>query len=166
MRCRAVQKRLVAYQDDELSPGDRAKVDEHLTQCAQCHDDDDALFAVTPRPELIVPWQVQHTLSERVDADILWALAQEPVAPTRMRSWNRWWSRDTQFSRGAVLAYATILIGAVAWGATNWWTLSMLEAEIARYDYAQPLDANPGAEIPAVQYRPAAYTPDEEAGYR
>ena len=166
MRCRTVQERLVAYQDNELSPGEQSRVQEHLTRCARCQADEDALFAATPRPELIVSWHIQHQLEERVDAEVLWALAQErPTASQRSR-WTRWMSRDTQFSRGAVFAYAAVLIGAVAWGTTNWWSLSVLEAEIALHEDGRPVDTMACDEIPAKQYRPAAYTPDEESGYR
>ncbi len=166
MRCTAVQQRLVAYQDQELSPGEQARVSEHLNRCIRCQAEEDALFSVTPRPELVVPQHVQEHLQEAVDADILWALALQRPPPTVGTQWARWWSRDAQFSRTAVFAYAAILLCAVSWGMTNWWTVSKLEAEIARQETIETIATPPGTDIPAQQYRPAAYTPDEEGGYR
>jgi len=167
MRCHAVQQRLVAYQDDELSPGERTRVDDHLRECARCQADEDAIFAATPRPQLVVPWHIEQRLRDEVDAEILWALAQVRPAPQSLAiRWRRWWNRDTQLSRFTAAAYAILLVGAVTWGGLNWWSLSVLEAQIARPEIVDTRDRTPDANIPAEQYQPASYSPNSDDQYR
>ena len=38
MKCRQVQKRLSAFQDDELKPQERARVSDHLESCSACRE--------------------------------------------------------------------------------------------------------------------------------
>jgi len=139
---------------------------EHLRHCARCQLEEHALFAVTPRPQLIIPWHVQQQLRDKVDAEILWAIAERTPQTAEPRRWTRWWRRDTQVSRRTAAGYAAALIAAVAWGGFNWWSLTALEAEVARQEIIAPHDASEKSKIPAAQYQPAAYTPHGDDGYR
>jgi anti-sigma factor RsiW len=167
MRCHHVQQRLVAYQDRELSPGEHAKVCDHLSGCDRCQADEDALFAVTPQAQLMVPWHLEQQLRDRVDIEVLWALAQaRPEPPVRSRRWARWWTAQTEMSRMSVAMYAALLLGAIAWGGLNWRQASLLEGEIARQEIADGLVTSPPSKIPAAQYKPASYTPEADDTYR
>jgi anti-sigma factor RsiW len=167
MRCHHVQQRLVAYQDRELSPGERTQVDDHLRTCDRCQTDEDALFAVTPQAQLIVPWHLKQQLRDQVDIEILWALAQaKPEQTVRSERWARWWTRHTELSRMSVAVYAALLLGALAWGGLNWQHASLLEAEIARHEIVDSVSTSPPTKIPATQYKPASYTPKGDDTYR
>lgn len=166
MRCRHVRARLVAFQDGELSPGEMQQVAEHLRRCPDCHQLDRRLQAVTPQARLLLPADVLARLHARVDGPVVRGIATErPQDPPP--AWSRWvllLRRELAVPFGAALTYATLLVLALAWGLSNWWTVHTLEARIAVTEGAsqRALAQEP---IPASHYRPASWTPGEDAGY-
>jgi anti-sigma factor RsiW len=164
VNCRAVRKRLVAYQDRELSPAEASQVDEHLAGCTACADLERRLAAVTPRRFLQVDPRVEEAMWARLDAAVHAAIDQAPHTRPE-RPWaraHRWLAEETRLPTAAVLAYGALLMLAVAWGASNWWAASQLQARLEAHPTVTALDTPilPD-EIPADQYRPAAYSPDE-----
>jgi len=167
VNCRAVRKRLVAYQDRELSPAETEQVAEHLGSCSGCAGLERRLAAITPRPCLQVDPETQQALWERLDTAVQEAMDEVPH-PRSESSWaraHRWLAEETRLPTAAVLAYAALLLLAVAWGASNWWAASQLQTRLEIQPTTTALDTPilPEA-IPADQYRPAAYSPDDPSG--
>lgn len=168
MSCSEVQDRLVAWQDGELSPGETLQVGEHLEGCAACARLEARLDAATPRARLAPPAGVRAALADRVSAEVILALAERPPAPPPPPSpaarLGRWLRRDATVPRGAVAGYLVVLAVVVGWGLSSWWSLAALRAADADpHRAAQTSPATGAPEIPADQWRPAAYNPEEEA---
>ena len=155
MRCRAVTRRLVAYQDRELSPGEHTRVEEHLATCARCRDLEARLAAATPVPALhpgaadLAAYHAQ--LDAAIEAE--WANPQRPAAPPPLVDWQ-----DHLPTRRTV-AWAAAMLLTLTWGLSNWWTARELRAELAE----RATTPAPWTEtIPADQYRPASWSPDRD----
>jgi anti-sigma factor RsiW len=167
MQCEEVEERLVALQDDELSPSEREQVVEHLDHCHACRGLERRLRLATPFPGLVVPPHIQARLDDRLDTSVLLELADRPSQPAprgAVARARRWLDAETEVSRVVVLAAAAMLVTTLGWGVTNWWSLAHLQAEMAQRAEVviPPARTASGAEIPAEQFRPAAYTPEEE----
>lgn len=168
MRCWKIRARLVAYQDGELAPGEMHLVREHLADCARCRNLEKRLEEVTPRLDLRVPPQVKARLDARVTGPVLRARLRAAPAPRPRTLPARlvdWLQRDAGFSMGAVLASA-LLAMLLGWslGQLGRTTLPRLalwqDPDVA----AQEVDP-PAGSLPSDQYRPAAYTPADDASY-
>lgn len=162
MNCRAVRSRLVACQDRELSPAEELRVREHLDACADCRHLDEALAAVTPRPFLPSDPVAEAALWERLDAalDAERARGVSVRAPNPIERARTWLSEDTRMPTSAVIAYAALLLLAVAWGTGNWWEMRNLQASL---DHGATRVTAAPEQIPADQYRPAAFHPESDA---
>lgn len=168
MRCWKIRARLVAYQDGELAPGEMHLVREHLADCARCRTLERRLEEVTPRFELRVPPHVQARLDARLAGPVLRArLDASPVSGARpaLARLLDWLRRDAGFSMGAVLASA-VLAMLLGWslGHLGRATLPRLAAWQDPTVSAQDVDP-PAGSLPGDQYRPAAYTPADDASY-
>lgn len=167
MRCWKVRARLVAFRDGELSPGEAHLVREHLADCTRCRLLDRRLEDVTPRFELHVSPYVQVRLYDRINGPVLRDLASrlpdppaEPALP--LLDWLR---RDAGFSMGAVLACA-LLAMALGWSLGHLSSTASTRLASERDPAVGVVEAAPHRELlPADQYRPAAYTPADDASY-
>ena len=160
MNCRATRKRLVAFQDGELSPGERSQVSKHLAGCATCRHLERRLGAATPEPFLWVPEEHQVALEAALDASALAAHDGEP----RTLQWS-WLSRRTHLPAGAVLAYGALLVLALMWGVGNWLEARSLQVALQELHVGAPVGTELGVaplEIPADQFRPASWTPESD----
>jgi len=164
VHCRAVRMQLVAFQDGELSPGQRTQVREHLDRCAACAKLERRLEEVTPRPFVEVDPELQETMWRRLDAAIDAAFRRQRTLPppSRLQLWWRWLAEETTVPTGAMLAYASLLLIAITWGAHNWWTAQQLQLALNQRDASAPMQLVVPAEIPADQFRPAAWAPEED----
>jgi len=66
MNCRGVSRRLSAYIDNELSPGIKGSVDEHLTSCAICRRKLGELTAISNAARTLPPLKVSDGFTQRV----------------------------------------------------------------------------------------------------
>ncbi len=150
MGCREVRDRLVAWQDDELSRGEAAQLEDHLRSCAECRRKERALADARPEPG---PEAVRAALDVRLDVDLLLAAARTPpAAPTPIERLRAWMGREARVPMGLVVAYVAVLFAAIGFG---------LSALLPGSPPATTLtDVQP---IPADQFRPAAWDlPAEE----
>jgi len=155
---------LVAFQDGELSPGELAQVREHLDRCDACARLEQRLREVTPLPFLEVDPELQEMMWRRLDVaiDAAFRHQQSLPAPSRVQLWWRWLAEEMSVPTGAMLAYAALLLIAITWGAHNWWTAQQLQLALDRRDDSPPVQVVVPAEIPADQFRPAAWAPEED----
>ena len=164
MTCREVSDRLVAWQDAELSPAEATRVREHLGRCGRCAARERRLAAATPRARLRVPDAVLARLEDRVDAEVVLALAERaPARPGLARRALGWLGAETRVPTAGLLVYAAALGLALAWGASNWWALSRLDGRVAGAAGTDGAPAAASGEIPAEQFAPAAYDPERSA---
>ncbi len=169
MRCSWVQDRLVAFADDELSPGERVFVAEHLQACDACASLDVRLRAASPEPALIVPAGMLASMAAQVDAAIEAELAapEQHAAPPPaglatlpgVARAGRWLRRDRELSNGAMVAWGLLFAACFGWGLSNWMAVPDPTAPAAPTYTAAP---SPSAEIDSEHYRPASYSVDEE----
>lgn len=160
MHCRAVRKRLVAWQDDELAPRERARIQSHLHRCRSCRELEVRLGRVTPAPFLRLDPAQEERLRERLDAALAPELERMPAARPETR-WERaraWLSREARIPTVALIGYLVLLGLALGWGVQSWWTAQRLQVAMQQ---EATWSAAP-VEIPATQYRPAFYVPDED----
>lgn len=167
MDCREAGDRLVAYQDGELAPSEHQKVREHIASCGACRELERRLREATPRPGLTAPAHVLARLEDRLDVDVILAMADRRGPTTRV-GWlartRTWLDRDAEVPRALVLAACTLLVASVGWGLSSWLSLHALQLEVAaqRDSPAVPAHTTATAEIPADQFVPASYTPEVE----
>lgn len=165
MQCDQVTDRLVAYSDGELSRGEHTFVAEHLATCEACARLDEALRAATPEDVLVIPPDVLARMHAAVDEAIASADLSPPVArPSSLTRWTRWLRRDRDMSNGAVLAYGMLLAACLGWGLSNWLAVQGLQHEPARTASMPTVQPTSDAPIPGDQYRPASFSPDDDAG--
>jgi predicted anti-sigma-YlaC factor YlaD len=162
MDCGEARQRLVALQDGELAPSEQVQVEEHLASCPSCRALEARLAAVTPRASLQVPPAMLARLEDRVATDVILALADRSANrphPTWIARAGRWLRRDLEIPAGAVVGYLVLLAATLGWAVASWWSLqSQPSLDVAS-------DApGVGSEIPAEQWRPAAYSPEADEG--
>lgn len=145
MSCIDVRDRLVAWQDEELSPGETVLVAEHLDGCAACRDQERGLARATPRPFLQIPAAMDRAALDRLHR-ALDVAAVTPAPRARPRP------ALPDLSR---FAYAAILMTAIGFGLYQWSSARRLEAELASR-IETPV---PSAAIPGDQYMPASWKP-------
>ncbi len=155
MTCDEVVELLVAMSDGELSRSQGVLADEHLARCAECQALRLALDAATPQPFLDPPHHVQAELQRRVNIDTIWSKSLTDAPRARRASLAQWLGTPAELSRGAMVAYAALLLATLSWGAASWFVP------------ASPTGAPPSpaarVEIPADHYQPASYQPEEDA---
>lgn len=160
MDCGEAIQRLVALQDGELSPSEAVQVQEHLAACGACRMREYRLAAATPRDTLRIPPAVLARLSDRVSADVVLALADRPAANRPHPGWVAraagWLRRDLEIPAAAVLGYVVLLAMSLGWAASSW--LSHPSIDVTGDG------SHAASEIPAEQWRPAAYNPEGEEG--
>jgi anti-sigma factor RsiW len=183
LACNEVVPRLVAWQDGELSRSESVQLEEHVSGCASCARSHHRLALTLPLPPLPPPDAVRRRLAAALDVDAILAAAEEPEAPALAPSWiARCWRsivRPSSVPFGAVLVYLSLLAATFGWGASNWWALRQAQptsvtaarpgmegpVDVPGMDRRGPADRqgpHPGVhgEIPAHQFRPAAYDPE------
>lgn len=167
MECSWVEDRLVALQDEELSPGERTFVVEHLATCAQCTEMELALAGATPMDDLVVPPHIQALLESTVDdaMDQVFAHPEPRHATTSGTSWTRWLRRDRDLSNGAMLSYGFLLAACLGWGLSNWFAVQALQEEQPMSTFAVDRADAPLSDghIAPDQYRPASWTSEERS---
>lgn len=153
INCREVRRLLVALDDGELSPGEHALVRDHLTHCSACRVRHQRLRQVRPAPAIEVPAVVQTRMEHRLSGQRLEALARQP-AP---RSWRpAWLVREARLPAGALVAYGALLVVLLAWGLSNW--VEARSLALALEHSTVPVEV-----VPAEQFRPAAWSPEQPA---
>jgi len=155
MQCSEAEELLVPFHDGELPPSGLHLMCDHLARCPSCRALSEELRATTPRPFLDPPLAVQRRLEAATDTDLILAGAARRRRAPRSRQWSRWLARQAPVSRGMVLGYGLLLAATFGWGLANWYSLA---ASTAPGGVAAPASAS---EIPADQYRPASYSPNE-----
>ncbi len=137
---------------------------EHLARCADCAAHERSLAAVTPQAFLTLDPTREAELWARLDAAVQAELDRPPrVRPPRPSDRvMRWLAAETRLPTAAVLGYAALLAMALGWGVSNWRAATHLQAAVAQSEarVAGPAPATL-VDVPADQYLPAAYAPDE-----
>jgi len=158
--CTDTHGRLVAHQDGELSPSETLQVSEHMSGCARCADRYERLLAATPRPNLSIPPAILRRLHDRVDVDAILAAAANGAANRPHPSWvargAAWLRRDTEIPMAAVIGYLLLLAAALGWGAASW------HAPPGAPPAETLVAEQPSPEIPAEQWQPVSWQPEEE----
>lgn len=174
MHCRAVQHRIVAWQDDELSPGESVQVAEHLASCSSCAAVEERLRLPPLEDALVIPPEIQARLAAATRADVLIAEArrEDRATPFPAEAWWRRWLVDAVEVPGwTVLAAAALLTLTAGWAVqmTLAYSGAQAEAEAAiaarTIPAAGTLETRPG-DLPPDQFQPASYQPGEDHGYR
>ena len=170
MRCAAVQKRLVAWQDQELAPGEAIRVTEHLARCQACGEIERRLATVDDLEPLEVPPEIRARLHARTHVDLLLEASANdqrrspfPAAPY----WQRTLYDGVEVPQWTLLAAAAALVLLSIWGVQTQIALSDTQAELAaRANSEATVPASPPGELRASDFQPASYQPGEEQGYR
>ncbi len=149
MDCEDVLDRLVALEEGELGPSEEELVRRHLAGCPTCATVSSRLGQSLPRPGLAVPLVVRNRLA-RLEASTLLAAADPLPSGRRARP------ATVSLPVPAAVGYAAVLVVVLAWGMANWRERAVLEARLA----LGPPQAAAAPEIPASDYRPAAWTPN------
>jgi hypothetical protein len=102
MNCRGVSRRLSAYIDNDLSPGIRQSVEEHLRSCRQCARRLAELEAIIASARNLPPLEVSAGFKERIMNAIRW----NPKPVLGMRGIRlRFALAGTAFATAAVLVF-------------------------------------------------------------
>ena len=168
MRCAAVQKRIVAWQDAELSPGETVRISEHLQGCIACRSIEQRCAAATPRMELRVPPAIRNRLLTATHTSVLLDLAARRPHRRRVpRLSLRWLHREVEVPRWGILVAAAALVLSVGYALHTARSLDAAHAELAVRATSAPasLHADPRV-LPPGHYQPASYQPTEDGGYR
>lgn len=71
MRCEEIQNRLSAYLEDEVEPGERRAIEEHLPECARCQHELDLIrqtvSALTSLAEIEVPARLTASIQAAIE---------------------------------------------------------------------------------------------------
>ena len=156
MHCSEAESQIVAWQDGELAPSAEHQLVEHVSRCRSCAERAARLDACTPRPITHLAPQHRAALDEALNVDLILAEAdrQGPLStPWRVPRWVR---GESEVSHLSLLAYAALLALTFGWGLANW------NQGSASGSTAAAVDAH-ASEIPAGQFAPASYTPEDEA---
>ena len=149
MRCRTARRLLVAFQDEELSPGETTRVAEHLETCASCRDEEASLRAVTPASLHLV-----HSTEEPDWSQMDQALTQSWVPPAPNRPFF------LPKKRLMLGLYGLALGLLMAWGVRSAARIQHLEAELAIATSAPAVETL----FPATAMHPASFKPHETDG--
>ena len=153
MDCRNTRARIVAWQDEELSPGEDALVREHVLACGSCRAHERRLRRVTPRPFLQVPAQLQSELWDRLDQAVD-AAARQPAPPAPVaRPWAQLWARRTPVPTAMLALYGILLAISLGWGLHNW---TLLHVGVGAPVVASGPEV---VSIPGDQYQSASWKP-------
>jgi len=113
MRCAECTELLSAYMDEELTRDEQQEVREHLTTCAECSREEQALALTSRR---IKENLMRHSTPDVLKARIRNALAQDdaftpvtPISARTSRAWPRW---STLAAAGLVVAVVSSTITA------------------------------------------------------
>lgn len=102
MNCRGVSRRLSAYIDNDLSPGIRLSVEEHLRACRRCARRLAELEAIIVSARNLPPLEVSAGLKERILSAVNW----RPKPVLRMSGIRlRFALAGTAFATAAVLVF-------------------------------------------------------------
>jgi len=162
MHCAWVQDRLVAFADQELSPGEDSFVAEHISHCADCRELESQLRECSPEPSIAIPPEVLNKLAMAVDL----AVSEEfdrptvPVEPASTTRWARWLRRDRDLSNGAMLSYGVLFAACLGWGLSNWVAVQELRAQ-TRAPSIFTAAPTRSSTIGVDQYVPASYSPED-----
>lgn len=165
MRCRQVEPLLVAFEEDELSPGEAQLVADHMDHCPTCRQRLELLANVTIEPHGLDAAFLASQM-ERLELAVLDSPAlQAPPIDTRTygERFSDWLSSDSQIPNGYVIAYAALGMSAVGWGLWSWSQIQEPEVQLPTVEVAMPTAAPARVEVvPAEQYLPASYTPERD----
>lgn len=158
MNCAETREGLVGWQDGELSPGDTVRISEHLGLCPACRELEGCLRAATPMAGPGLPAALRRAAFAKIDKAIDEAWGQPAPYATPL-SWSERLAERYPLPAGALAGYALALVLAIGWGASNWWAAHDLRAQLdaTRAPIARITD------VPAGQYRPAAWSPPNDA---
>jgi anti-sigma factor RsiW len=164
MNCHAIHHRLVAFQDEELAPGEHALVTAHLASCLTCRARARRLARTTPEPFLQIPHQLEQASWARLNAAIEAAAAEDvPVGrPSRQGGGTSpaWWSHRASVPVVALVGSGLLFLLTAAWGVGNWLALRGQGVVPDRAPHpARHSGAAPSPPIPAHQFRPSAVAP-------
>ena len=152
MDCRDARPLLVAHFDGELSPSAHHLVEAHLDDCWACRARAERLERLTPEHALVIPPDVLDQLASRVSLEQLAPIAAERPSPAPATpGFGAWLAEPLGVSRLAVFGYVVVLAGAIGWG---------LSQGALPSDTGAPATASTEP-MPAGQYRPASWTPQE-----
>lgn len=153
MDCRRVRRRLVAYLDDELAPGEIVRVDDHLATCEACRQQLAALDRTTPSAPVL---DLDDGALHEVHLRLLGALDEQPLPPAEPPPAAPWelLTADIRVPRGLVVLYAAVLLGVIGWAASGA-LVSAPAPEVAMEE------ASSHSQPPAELHQPAAYTPSD-----
>ncbi|MEL6344212.1 MAG: zf-HC2 domain-containing protein [Myxococcota bacterium] len=156
MDCQSVSDRIAGWVDDQLSPGERELVDDHLSRCESCRAMADAMrqMTLTPPAPPALPdgfWdRMDGTLSDEMDR-----VAQlPPPAPTIPRT--PLLKRQLTISVPALMALAAAVLLSISFGVYG--QLKSAEAErmltqtIQHHERLQRLHATPAPAIEQQDY--------------
>lgn len=174
MHCAAVQSRLVAWQDEELSPGEHVRVTEHLEQCPDCRAAETRLGSIDLSDALEIPPHLAARLAQATSPELLLAEAAraDRASPFPKAPWHRRWTTEVvEVPSWMVMAAAAALFLTAGWAVQMTWAYesSVAETEALMAERTEPstepLQITP-VDLPADQFKPASYQPGAEHGYR
>jgi anti-sigma factor RsiW len=131
MRCRAAKRRIAGYLYGELSPAERARVDEHMARCAACRGE----LELTRQGLAAMPQQAAPPLTEGERAEMMRSVRRgiRTAAAARERA-RRWaWS------------WAAVALVAGAVGTGLWYTRGPAPRTLVAVTPSKPPAAGPAA---------------------
>ena len=165
MHCTAIQQRLVAFQDAELSPGEHVRVYEHLATCITCRSDHRSLERIGPL-RLEIPVHALRAMHEVTHPDLIWELAASRPETSYTTPWKKWLNRGIELPTWWVLAAAALLATSIGWAASTSASLHFSTTELATRATPPPATVMaPGSEVPANQFRSASWRASDDTVY-
>jgi anti-sigma factor RsiW len=161
--CRKIRDRMSAWLDQELSPGEGAQLEGHLSQCSTCatlrdrlQEQSSLLALLPPGPH---PGVSDPSFWNRMDADLSGELDQmEARCLDQGLKAEAWRERRVSVPMAMVVAYAAVLILAVWWGWEH--SPSVAHPEI-RAETVAEVEAMPGSAPVALRDGPVRIEVDE-----
>jgi anti-sigma factor RsiW len=151
MHCTAVKQRLVAWRDEELSPGEAVRVEEHLARCPSCRALEMRLAAVTPEPFLTVA-----PVSQAASDALARALDEVEDATEERSSEAPSAYSILDFSELAPhLAWAVVVMLCLGWGLSRHATALSLQAQLDAQGAPQE------SVLDGASFREASWAPPE-----
>ena len=159
MNCRMVEKRLVAYQDQELHHAESRAVEEHLTECEACLERHYRLLAATPlAPDVVLASHVRHRTHLDLDRALKEAAETAPARSAVFRPLTELLSQRTSIPVFALFPVAATIALAMLWATMSPGSPS---PEGSLFVESEMESTQSSAVLPANAYVPAAYTPED-----
>ena len=162
MGCRRIQRLIVAFLDEELSPSQTETVRLHLEKCPTCTDQAALLGRTRPNPQKIAPPSIESGFWSPMETRLLTEIALQEerglTAPT---------SQGWRVGPTVMLSYAALLLLAIGWGLASVQSAADAEdsrdAALRQLEVYQQIMVDEAAVVPTLnpipRALPASYVP-------